>query len=86
MKTIYKYEIEFNGGAIEMPTGAIVIHAAVQGEDFFIWVEVDTDNPKEDRRFEVFCTGEPMPTVETSRVYISTAFRGAFVFHVYERL
>ena len=87
MKTIYKYPIESIGETITMPTGAIVISAAVQGDEICLWAEVDTDNKKEVRRFEVFCTGEGMPrgNGDAVRIFIATVFRGPYVFHVYER-
>jgi hypothetical protein len=88
--SIYKYNLPLQDGVIkvDMPFGAEVVSAGVQGDDIFLWAEV---NPKETigtvRFFEVFGTGHPIPVdMGIERRFIQTVFMGWMVFHIYERL
>ena len=80
MKTVYKYRL----GDIQLPVGAKVLTAGVQGGEFYLWAEVDTDQPLEERHFVVYGTGWEI--TDSNRCYIATLFEGAFVWHVYEVL
>ena len=78
MKTVYKYSTGF----VNMPKGAIVRKAGMQNGEVFVWAEVDTDAPKEERQFAVYGTGWEFDA--RNYCYIDTVFDGAFVWHVYE--
>jgi len=77
MITIYKYPI----GKVSMPKGAKVLTVDVKVGEFYLWAEVDTDAPLEEREFHVYGTGYPLPD---NRCYIATVFENVFVWHVYE--
>lgn len=79
MKTIYKYP----AGILNLPKGAIVRKAGMQGGVVTLWVEVDTDNPLEERHFVSYGTGWEI-SEDRSLCYIDTVFDGIYVWHVYE--
>lgn len=91
MKRIYKYELSSNSPQlIELPEGAQVLTAQGQhGRSVCLWALVDPERPTEKRYFEVFATGEAIPTdASVKRNYIGTAQLegGRLIFHVFERL
>ncbi len=91
MKTIWKFElVVFGRQDIEMPVGAEIIHIGNQNNHICMWAEVNSDNPCENRVFELLTTGHPMPNREDGkyRKHLATVLldQGMFVAHVYERL
>ncbi|NML70016.1 hypothetical protein HHL23_09405 [Chryseobacterium sp. RP-3-3] len=84
MKTIYKYQLEITLDVqiIEMPVHAKILSAQNQNENPCMWVEVETTNDVEFRRFYVLGTGYPMPS-NTSR-FIGTIQINDLVFHLFE--
>lgn len=94
MKKIYKYTLKSLGEIrLNMPNGAIIRKVAEQDGDICIWAEVNTGCAEVERRFEVFGTGQEMPTeiLGARRSYLDTVFIDTpivpfqLVFHVYER-
>lgn len=82
MKTVWKYQLSHKS-TVALPGHAKVLSCGVQGEDIFIWAEVETENTPEDRAFVVVGTGHQID--RTKRLtFIGTVFVGPFVFHVYE--
>lgn len=79
MKTIYKY----NTGEVTMPKDAKVLKAGIQNGVVYVWAEVDTKAPIEERHFVVYGTGWEIAT-DRNLSYIDTVFDGPFVWHVYE--
>ena len=79
MKTIYKYDT----GHIQLPKGAKILKAGMQGGEVKIWAEVDSSQPTEERRVFVYGTGHLIPE---NACYIDTVFDTLFVWHVYEVL
>jgi hypothetical protein len=80
MKTVYKYKI--GTGELQLPRGAKVLTAGIQGEDIFIWAEVDDSALPEHRSFYVYGTGHLIPD---RACYIGTVFDwNGFVWHIYE--
>ena len=89
MKTIHKYILDPNNKEIFMQKGAVILTTREQGDNIYIWAEVDTDTPIEPRYFEIFGTGHEMhEDIGMNRKYIGTAMMegGDFIFHVYEVL
>ena len=96
-KSIWKFPMEVNDKVtISMPKGAEILTIQTQQIGKFtpdetpcIWALVDTENGKEERYFEIFGTGHPIPNdMGVERKYINT-FQlkgGALVFHLFERL
>ncbi len=70
---------------IKIPDGALILTAREQGGDICVWFRCDPSRPAKPRTIAVCGTGHPAPSAEEAR-YIGTAFLGAFVFHVFERI
>lgn len=94
MKTIYKYELhpsEIGTGVfpVMMPHDAKYLHVDAQGDQIFIWAEIDTESSLLEHHFEVFGTGSEMQVdMGVERKYVGSLMmhNGALVFHVYHRL
>lgn len=84
MRTVYKYELLPNV-KIEMPIGAALRTVMSQGDQLFLWAEIDTTKPTEMREFQVFGTGHEIPN-KPGLSFIGTAQMGPLVWHVYEVL
>lgn len=86
MKTIYKYTVDLSHlTGLALPPSAKVLRFGTQEGDMFIWVELDTQEPTEERFFQIIGTGHPLPELE-GRIaeYVGTADQGPFVWHLYE--
>lgn len=70
--------------SIAMPIGARFLHAAAQGHALALWYEVDPKAETEDRRFQLFGTGDG--PIRDHLTYVGTGIfaDGALVLHVYE--
>lgn len=91
MKTIWKYQIEAMVQVLEMPEGAEVLTVQLQDETITLWAIVDTEKPKESRRFEVIGTGHSIEvdvSKDSQLIYISTVQNKSkrLVWHIFERL
>ena len=87
MKAIWKFPLSVEDRQeIEMPAGAEILTAQLQGNTLYLWAVVDDQAPKEKRTIEVFGTGQLMSS--ETRKYISTfqLYRLALVFHVFENI
>lgn len=93
MKTIYKYELKAVchqnlTEPVMMPHDAKILQVGAQGDDMFIWAEIDTESSVIERHFEIFCTGHEMQVdMGVEREYIGSLMMhgGAVIFHVYHR-
>ena len=89
MSEIWKFRLDPNNSPVDVPEGAKVLSAGVQGDDdIFIWAEVETTKPTEVRHFEVYGTGHTIADpVNTTRTFIDTVqmYGGSLIFHVFER-
>ena len=88
MKSVFKYKLEPKIGEsktepVTMPVDAKYLHVGFQGEDMYLWAEVDTDLCDVYHTFEVFGTGHEMS--DESRNFIGTAQLNNYqlVFHIY---
>jgi hypothetical protein len=80
MKTIHKYIVTGRSDT-PMPIGAKILHVDMQGRDFWIWAEVNTDVRMETRTFEVVGTGWEL---DENMFYVGTCFDNDFVWHIME--
>jgi hypothetical protein len=89
-KTIWKYILEVTDTqTIKLPKGAEVLSVQIQLGGPCMWALVDPNAKEEERLFETFGTGHPIPCdAVTGRRYIGTyqLESRAMVFHVFERL
>jgi hypothetical protein len=88
-KQIWKFAINANRFAVEMPKNAEILTVQVQNETPCIWALVNPESPKELRHFEFYGTGHDIHCdMGIERKYINT-FQldgGALVFHLFERV
>ena len=82
MRTIHKY-IVTGRNDIQMPFFAKILHVNMQGKDFCIWAEVDTEiEIEETRTFEVVGTGWEL---DENMFYVGTCLdSNSFVWHIME--
>jgi hypothetical protein len=88
-RVIWKFELDFLKPyqLIEMPRYGEILSVQIQKDILCLWALVDPDGEKEERYFEIFMTGRPIPVdMGVERVYINTFQLDDFVGHVYERI
>lgn len=87
MVTIYKYVLHPDTPCQQIHKGGVILSAHEQFGDICIWVKVDTDQPLENRMFNVYGTGHFISDTD-KLVFIDTVVLqdGAFIFHVFEKL
>lgn len=88
MKIIYKYQLEVKDNlTIELPIGAEILTVQSQRDKPCIWALVDNDAIKENRKFKIIGTGNPIENLSNSK-YIGTfqLYGGSLVFHLFEIL
>jgi len=70
---------------LHMPQGAQILSVQTQGDECQLWALCDERVPKEERRFVIHCTGNPMPDGDPGQ-YLGTyqLMEGKLVFHVFE--
>jgi hypothetical protein len=87
MKQVWKYHLTPDSLTKEIPAGGIIRHVDEQFEQICVWVEVDPDQPQENRFFEVYGTGHDIPEdMDAERIYLGSVklHKGTLVFHIYE--
>jgi hypothetical protein len=63
-RVVHKYAVEAAGdfGPVQMPVGAEILHADVQGDQVFVWASVAPEAGElVERRIGYFGTGSPVP-------------------------
>lgn len=81
MRTVYKYVLPpAPESVVAWPLGSRVVRFGPQGENLFIWAEVQTDNPPADARFKVVGTGQE---IATPWQHVASCEQGALVWHLY---
>ena len=78
---VYKYEVGL-GGSIEVPTGADILNAGVQGYGVVIWARVE-DNVLDTDTLDVLVVGTGHAFSTKGYNYLNTVFMDDLVFHVY---
>lgn len=88
MRSIWKFPLD--AAEVAMPEGAIIVHFAMGAARGItapawgvptVWALVDSDNPPEQRRFQTFGTGNPIPR---GARHVGTYNDGPFIAHVFE--
>lgn len=90
MYIIFKYELKgnFSNGPIttKIPTKNKILDINVQGDKFFLWAVVDTDDKQEQEvECEIYGTGWPIKDPE-NLIYIKTVYHGRAVWHIFKRV
>lgn len=90
MRTIWKFPIAIGAVTkIEVPAIAPIRMAGLDpatGEPA-IWVELDTDAPRVERRFVVHGTGHEIPGTDggyPQPIHVGSLIQGPFVWHIFE--
>lgn len=79
MRTIWKFQIETRM-TLHLFDGWRVLHTEPQGGVPHLWVEVDTEEPRQVVHFQVVGTGHPIPY---SARWLGTWQDPPFVWHLY---
>lgn len=86
-KTIWEFPLEVTDyQQVDVPSGADVISAQLQGVVLCAWAIVDPESPPKPRGFAVVGTGHPFHKRMTAGLgftFISTVQIGSLVFHVF---
>lgn len=83
MRTIWKFPLDITDRQkVEMPKFATLLSVQLQNGVACLWVEVDSEQPKERRTFAIYGTGNPIPN--NPGEYVGTFQQGPFVWHLYE--
>jgi hypothetical protein len=88
MNTVWKYQFPITDRfELEMPVGARILTAFMQGAAPCLWAEVTTDMTLETRRFALVGTGNPRPS--GLKHYIATfakplSLGPVVIWHLYE--
>lgn len=90
MRTVHKYPLKAFEDSVDvrvsMPAFSDFLHVAFQGEDVFIWAEVETDQPLQDYEFEVYATGQEHRVERyTYLQHMGTFFAKQNVWHLFQR-
>jgi len=88
-RQIWKYVIKTNKLIHKVPANGKVLHVDEQFGEICVWIEVDPDEIKEERHFEVYGTGHLIKyDIGTDRNYLGSVKleNGALIFHIYEYL
>ena len=88
MRTIYKYPVPLDYGAVDMPRGAEILSVHTQRGLPQMWAIVDPEAPLESRRFHLFGTGHEMPPAAELGRFVGTFLfhDDSLVFHLFEAL
>lgn len=81
MKKVFKYKLLLEGSLVKMPKGAKLLRANNQGDDFYVWAEVDPNEEIVDHIIVVYGTGH---YISGEGAYVDTIFWKNLVFHVYD--
>lgn len=83
MKRIWKYPLEMSEVQyVEMPHGARILSAGLQGETICLWALVEPDNtPYRNMRIEIRGTGHPVNVIASD--FVGTVQIGVYVWHVF---
>lgn len=93
MKTIREEEINFNHSfgivCLKMPVGANILTIKIKNGVMVLFAEIDTNQPLEDRYFEMFYNNQEIPVdMGVERKYITTILTSndRIACHYYERI
>lgn len=86
MRTVFKYKMLFVVN-LALPVGAQFLHAGQQGEDIYLWFEVNTSYPLVTRAFKAYATGMEIEN-NTNKFLATVQMKGGpedgLVFHIYD--
>ncbi len=85
IKKILRYDLQLGDEvALQLPRGAEVLTAQVQGGRPVLWALVDPDEPRVLRRFQLHKTGEPAPGFLGGERHLATLQVGEDAYHLFE--
>lgn len=85
MKAIWKYQLEVKDEQLlSLPLGSVIRSFGAQGDEIFVWVEVDTDATETyDTCLYIRGTGMPLPDKDLDYITTVLMYQGALVWHIY---
>lgn len=85
MKTIWKFPLRIDDEQyIDMPRGSKMLSVQLQGNEPYLWAEVDDSYPVEPHLVVMMGTGHPKSHKADRFVDIFQMAGGSLVFHVYQ--
>jgi len=82
MRAVHKYQLRKTDQTIvSMPKYAQIVHVGMQNDNLIMWAVVDTENPPENRVFNLRVTGGEVAEGES---HVATFIDDWFVGHVFE--
>lgn len=82
---IFKYELNLNKTLYELPAGAEVLSAEVQGNKIVCWARVDPEEPNVYHHILIYGTGWYIPEEHENATFVSTVLVGPdLIFHVFD--
>lgn len=81
---IFKYRVSDIETPLQMPRGAIVLSAGVQGTAIMVWAKVDPEAELVTHKIHVYGTGHEIANSNPELSFIGTVFMDVFVFHVFD--
>lgn len=84
MRTIHKYQLDAPITKLMVPAYSTLLTIHEQRGKICVWYEVDTDEPLEEKVFQIYMTGEEVS--DCGKWHHGTVFlaNGSLVLHVYE--
>lgn len=87
MRTVFKYEIPFDGHAmLALPLGAELLHFGNQREIPTLWAMVDPEQPPTKHVFRLAGTGHEIEEKIVKFIGTAQFAGGSLVFHLFEVL
>lgn len=85
MKTIFKFAIPITDlQVVNMPEGAEVLTAQMQGSELCLWALVDPEADRKPRQFRIAGTGHKLPADPGAYIGTAQMHGGQLVWHVFE--
>lgn len=87
MTTIWKYSLKVTDQQeLQIPKGGELLCVQTQADGPCLWVKVDDAQPKVNRYFAIYGTGNPIRDITQRYIGTFQMHKGALVFHLYELL
>ena len=93
MYRIYKYKLNivdnnpnesFMRAEVELPQDTVILKYGCQGNDIFLWAEVDPSSPTEKLNFAIFPTSGEVPNLLNYKYQDTVFMRDTLVWHIYQ--
>lgn len=81
MRTVHKFPLALGRTVVDVPESADVVHVDMHGWELTAWIDLDTDEVRQQRIIGVFGTEQSIPK---AAMHLGTVIVPGYVWHVYE--